>query len=231
MTFPFCLTPVWKKQSAWQTDGRQSLQTTASPLIWWNVKSRGQPMFIPTTWDSALQFQAPRMINGFANPAGRPTQTRTELIAVRNTLAWRQRKCRRALANRKKKKIEKKKGPGCCSELQVGFCWQEFTPVSINHSALAAETALSHQHAIEWVTDSILTALARFKRDPFKTLPASSNSQEMETRWMSVTSSSTHVWKKKKKKSGKRSFKVLCRSFRQIWKKAVNTECCHKWKC
>lgn len=59
MTFPLRLTPVWKKQSAWQTDGRQSLQTTASPLIWWNTKSRGQPMFIPTTWDGAFAVPSP----------------------------------------------------------------------------------------------------------------------------------------------------------------------------
>lgn len=83
----------------------------------------------------ALQFQAPRMINGCANSAGRPTQTRTELIAVRNTLACRQRKCRRALARGGR-------GGGwggCCSELQVGVCLQEFTPVSINHRLLTAE--------------------------------------------------------------------------------------------
>lgn len=127
MTFPFRLTPIWKKRSAWQTDGRQSLPTTASPLIWWNTKSRGQPMFIPTTWDGALRFQAPRMINGSANPAGRPTQTRTELIAVRNTLAWRQRKCRRALANRKKKKKntgKKKKGPLAALNSKLAFAYK-----------------------------------------------------------------------------------------------------------
>lgn len=86
------------------TDGRQSLQTTAFPLIWWNIKSRANQCLYQLPETALLQFQAPRMINDLANPAGRPTQTRMELIAVRKTLAWRQRKCRWALANRKKKK-------------------------------------------------------------------------------------------------------------------------------
>lgn len=45
-------------------------------------------MFTTTTWDGAVEFQALRMINGFANPVGLQTQMRTELIAVRNALAW-----------------------------------------------------------------------------------------------------------------------------------------------
>lgn len=116
--FPFAFTPVEKKQSIRQMDGWQNLKTTVSPshLVKW--REPGQWLFTKTTWDGAAEFQALRMINGFANPVGLQTQMRTELIAVRNTLAWMERKCRRAAA---------KKEPSCCSELLVGFCLQEFT--------------------------------------------------------------------------------------------------------
>lgn len=138
-----------KEFDRWTNGG--ALKLLHLPLIWWNGKSRGQWMFTTTTWDGALQFQALRMINGFANPVRLQIQMTTELIAVRNTLAWMERKCRRAVA--------KKRG----RSLLWTPSWLLLTrvqSVSINHSVLTAETALSHQHAIDWVTDSILTTLA-----------------------------------------------------------------------
>lgn len=98
--------PFTQLQSAWQTNG-QTAEPPKDCIRSCLVKS-GPTDFtkrcylIPTTGDVALQFQAPRMISESDNPVGRPTQTRTELIAARNTLPWRLRKCRRALANRKK---------------------------------------------------------------------------------------------------------------------------------
>ena len=56
---------------------------------------------------------------------------------------------------------------------------------TINHWLLTAETARSHQHAIVWVTYSILTTLAPSSNEaPFLTLPPSCTLQEMKTRWL-----------------------------------------------
>lgn len=172
--FPFAFTPVEKKQSDRQTDGWQDLKTTVSPshLVKW--KEPGRWLFTETTWDGAVDFQALRMINGFANPVGLQTQMRMELIAVRNTLAWMERKCRRAAAKRKKR----------AHLLLWTPSWRLLTrvhSVSINHALLTAETALSHQHAIDWVTDSILTTLAPGSNEaPFVKL---SNHLEPHRKW------------------------------------------------
>lgn len=86
--FPFAFTPVAKTQSFRQMDGWQDLKTAVSRshLVKW--KELGQWLFTQTTWAWAVNLQALRMINGFANPVGLQTQMRMELIAVRNTLAW-----------------------------------------------------------------------------------------------------------------------------------------------
>lgn len=119
MTFPFRL-HTCREKAKHPTDGwmAEPSKLLYPPLIWWKWKEPGQWLFTKTTWDGAAEFQAPRMINGFANPVGLQTQMRTELIAVRNALAWMERKRRRAAA---------KKEPSCRSELLVGFCLQEFT--------------------------------------------------------------------------------------------------------
>lgn len=150
--FPFAFAPVEKekkKQSIRQMDGWQNycISFSFSEM----EESRGQRLFTKTTWDGAAEFQALRMINGSANPVGLPAQMRTQLIAVRNTLAWMERKCRGATAKKRARLLL-----WTPSRLLL----TRVHSVSINHGLLTAETALSHQHAIDWVTDSILTTLA-----------------------------------------------------------------------
>lgn len=120
-------------------------------FIWWNGRGPAEDCLQNLPETGAAAFQALRMINGFANPVGLQAQMRMELIAVRNTLAWMERKCRRAAAKKR-------------AQLLIWTpSWLLLTrvhSVSINHGLLTAETALSHQHAIDWVTDSILTTLA-----------------------------------------------------------------------
>ncbi len=84
---------------------------------------------------------------------------RTELIAVQSSLAWMKKMQGRAPAQ---------KGPRCCSDPQLAFAPAGVHLLSINHRLLTAETALSHQHAISWVTDSISTTLGpHFKHSCF----------------------------------------------------------------
>lgn len=118
--FPFAFTPVELQQSVWQRNWWQSLKTTVSPFHLVKRKEPGQRLFTKTTWDGAAEFQALRMINGFANPVGLQTQMRTELIAVRTTLAWMERKCRRATAKKKKKK----KGPVAAVNSKLAFAYK-----------------------------------------------------------------------------------------------------------
>lgn len=153
MTFPFRL-HTCREKAKHPTDGWMAgpQNYCISPLVLVEMeKSRGQWLFTKTTWDGAAEFQALRMINGFANPVGLQTQMRTELIAVRNTLAWME------------KKMQASRGQKRARLLLWTPRWLLLTrvhSVSINHGLLTAETALSHQHAIDWVTDSILTTLA-----------------------------------------------------------------------
>lgn len=98
-----------------------------------------------------MGFQAPRMINDFANPVGLQTRTSTELIALQNILAW------------NGEKMQTSRGQKRAQWLLWTLSWLLLTRVhsmSINHGLLTAETGLSHQHAIDWVTDSIPTTLA-----------------------------------------------------------------------
>lgn len=96
------------------------------PLIWWNGRSRGQWMFITTTWDRAVEFQALRMINGSANPGGLQTQMRTELIAVWNTLAWVERKC---------SELRPKKGPVAALTSSLAFAYKSSLGVHKSQTA------------------------------------------------------------------------------------------------
>lgn len=145
---------LWKKkQSKWQKDGWQNLKTTVLPSHLEKWKELDRWLFTKPTWDGAVELQALRMINGFANLAGLQTQMRTELIAMRNILAWRKRKCRHATAK------EKKKGGQLLLWTPSELLLTRVQLVSINHGLLTAETTLSHQHAIDWMTDSILTTL------------------------------------------------------------------------
>lgn len=93
MTLPFCLRTCTEKAKrvadGWMA-GRQ-----AGPQIRWIALSFGEvgqstgasDYLQRTTRDGAAEFQALRMINDSTNPVGLQTQMRTELIAVRNTLA------------------------------------------------------------------------------------------------------------------------------------------------
>lgn len=118
--FPFAFTPVQEKAKhvadGWMAEPQ--IYCIAFSFGEMEKSRRASDYLQKTTRDGAAEFQAPRMINGFTNPVGLQTQMRTELIAVRNTLAWMERKCRRAVA---------KKRPSCRSELLLGFCLQEFT--------------------------------------------------------------------------------------------------------
>lgn len=152
--FPFAFTPVEKKAKQVTEGWMANLKTTILPshLVKWKELDRW--LFTKPTWDGAATLQALRMINGFANLARLQTQMRTELIAMWNTLAWRKRKCRHAKATHTKKKLGHlllwtPKGP-LLTRVQL---------VSINHGLLTAETTLSHQHAMDWMTDSILNTL------------------------------------------------------------------------
>lgn len=84
---------------------------------------------------------------------------RTELIAVQSSLAWMKKMQGRAPAQ---------KGPCCRSDPRLAFSPAGVHLLSINHRLLTAQTALSHQHAISWVTDSISTTLGpHFKHSCF----------------------------------------------------------------
>lgn len=84
---------------------------------------------------------------------------RTELIAVQSSLAWMKKMQGRAPAQ---------KGPCCRSDPQLAFSPAGVHLLSINHRLLTAQTALSHQHAISWVTGSISTTLGpHFKHSCF----------------------------------------------------------------
>lgn len=88
--------------------------------------------------------------------------------------------------------------------------------VSINHGLLTAKTALSHQHAIDWVTDSIQTTLALGSNEAlfffFLFSYHLENFQEMKTRWLriAVYNIKLHSYGRKRHKRGKKAYTVLC---------------------